>query len=85
MKKFSTPSLITRTTNDVSQVQMFVAMGLQVLIKAPILAIWAICKISSTSIEWTMATLICVLVIVVVVGMIVRVLWVCDECGRCFK
>lgn len=71
MKKFSTPSLITRTTNDVSQIQMFVAMGLQVLIKAPILAIWAICKISATSIEWTMATFVCVAVIVVVVGIIV--------------
>ncbi len=71
MKKFSIPSLITRTTNDVSQVQMFVAMGLQIIIKAPILAIWAICKISATSIEWTMATLICVLVIIVAVGIIV--------------
>ena len=71
MKKFSTPSLITRTTNDVSQVQMFVSMGLQVLIKAPILAVWAICKISSTSIEWTMATFVCVAVIVVSVGIIV--------------
>ena len=71
MKKFSTPSLITRTTNDVSQIQMFVAMGLQVLIKAPILAVWAICKISATSFEWTMATFVCVAVIVVVVGIIV--------------
>lgn len=71
MKKFSTPSLITRTTNDVSNIQMFIAMGLQALIKAPILAIWAICKISSTSIEWTMSTLICVAIIVVVVGLIV--------------
>lgn len=71
MKKFSTPSLITRTTNDVSQVQMFVSMGLQVLIKAPILAVWAICKISSTSIEWTMATFVCVAVIIVSVGIIV--------------
>jgi len=71
MKKFSTPSLITRTTNDVSQIQMFVAMGLQVIIKAPTLAIWAICKISATSFEWTMATFVCVAVIVVVVGIIV--------------
>lgn len=71
MKRFSTPSLITRTTNDVSNIQMFIAMGLQALIKAPILAIWAICKISSTSIEWTMATIICVVVIVTVVGLIV--------------
>ncbi|MBE7075980.1 MAG: ABC transporter ATP-binding protein [Clostridiales bacterium] len=71
MKKFSTPSLITRTTNDVSQIQMFVAMGLQFLIKAPVLAIWAICKISSTSVEWTVATFICVAIIVICVGLIV--------------
>lgn len=42
--RFSTASLITRSTNDVTQVQMFVTMGFQVLIKAPILAIWAVCK-----------------------------------------
>ena len=45
IKKFSTSSLITRTTNDVTQVEMIVAMGLQLLIKAPITAIWAITKI----------------------------------------
>lgn len=71
MKKFSTPSLITRTTNDVSQIQMFVAMGLQVIVKAPILAVWAICKISSTSFEWTLVTFVCVAVIIVAVGIIV--------------
>ena len=53
MNEFSTPSLITRTTNDVVQIQNFMAMGLQMIIKAPIMAIWAICKISTTSIEWT--------------------------------
>lgn len=73
MKKFSTPSLITRTTNDVSQVQMFLAVGLQMLIKAPILAIWAICKISSSSIQWTNATIICVAIIVITVGIIVAI------------
>ena len=73
MKKFSIPSLITRTTNDVSQLQMFIAMGLQVIVKAPILAVWAICKISSTSFEWTLATFICVAVIIVVVGVIVGI------------
>ena len=45
---FSTPSLITRTTNDIVQMQMLIAMGLQVIVKAPVLAIWAICKISTT-------------------------------------
>ena len=71
MNNFSIPSLITRTTNDVDQVYRFIAMGLQMLIKAPILAIWAICKISNSSFEWTLATLICVIIIVIVVGTIV--------------
>jgi len=73
MKKFATPSLITRTTNDVSQLQMFVAMGLQMIIKAPALAIWAICKISNTSVEWTATTLAIVLVIIVLVCTLVAV------------
>lgn len=71
MNKYSTPSLITRTTNDVDQLHRFVSMGLQMLIKAPILAVWAILKISASSIEWTVATAICVLVIVLVVGIVV--------------
>lgn len=73
MEKFGTPSLITRTTNDVVQIQMLIAMGLQVMIKAPVLAIWALCKISSTSIEWTTATLITVGVMVVVIGILVAI------------
>ena len=44
--KFSTASLITRTTNDIQQIQMFVALGLQAMMKAPILAVWAILKIA---------------------------------------
>ena len=71
MNKFSTPSLITRTTNDVDQLHRFIAMGLQLFIKAPILAIWAICKISTSSVQWTLATVICVVVIVLVVSLIV--------------
>ena len=67
MNKFQTPSLITRTTNDVVQMQNFMAMGVQLLFKAPIMAIWAICKISSSSIEWTTATIITVTSIVLVV------------------
>lgn len=53
---FSTPSLITRSTNDVVQLQMLIAMGLQVMIKGPILAVWAICKILGKSWQWTAAT-----------------------------
>ncbi len=71
MKRFSTASLITRTTNDVTQVKMFISIGLQMLLKAPIMAIWSISKISSTSIQWTMATLIAVVVIVSLVCIIV--------------
>lgn len=68
---FQTSSLITRTTNDVVQMQQLIAMGLQMLIKAPILAIWAMFKISSKSIEWTSATLITVGVIVISVSFVV--------------
>lgn len=67
VKLFSTPSLITRTTNDVVQIQNFIAMGLQIIIKAPTLAIWAITKISATSVEWTMATLITVVIMMTLV------------------
>ncbi len=67
MKKFSVPSLITRTTNDVMQMQNFMAMGIQLLFKAPIMAIWAICKISATNLEWTLAVVISVASIAVMV------------------
>lgn len=54
--KFSTASLITRTTNDIQQIQMFVALGLQAMMKAPILAVWAILKIAGKSWQWTAIT-----------------------------
>lgn len=53
---FSTASLITRSTNDITQIQNFVAMGLQVMVKAPIMAVWAVCKILGKSWQWTAAT-----------------------------
>ena len=56
IKKFSTSSLITRTTNDVTQIEMLISMGLQLLIKAPIMAVWAISKILNKSIEWSALT-----------------------------
>ena len=67
IKKFETSSLITRTTNDVTQIEMFIAMGLQVLIKAPIMAIWAILKIVNKNIEWSMLTGGCVIVLLMTV------------------
>ncbi len=56
ISRFSTSSLITRSTNDVTQVQMLVTMSLQVVVKAPIMAIWAITKIAGKGIEWSVAT-----------------------------
>ena len=68
INNFSTDSLITRSTNDITQVQTFIVMGLQMLIKAPIMAVWAICKINSKSWQWTTATAVAVLVLIIVVG-----------------
>ena len=65
--QFSTASLITRSTNDVTQVQMLIVLGLQMLIMAPIMAVWAICKIADKQWEWTMSTAVAVGVLLVVV------------------
>lgn len=70
VKKFSTSSLITRTTNDITQIQMLIAMGLQLLIKAPITACWAVTKILGKSFEWSIVTAIAVLVLLATVGTI---------------
>lgn len=66
--KFSTASLITRSTNDIQQVLMFIVMGLQMLIKAPVTAIWAICKIADQEWQWSLATAIGVVIVLAVVG-----------------
>lgn len=65
--RFSTASLITRSTNDVTQVQMLIVLGFQAMIKAPIMAAWAIIKISDKSWQWTMSTGIAVAVLLVLV------------------
>lgn len=69
MKKFSTPSLITRTTNDITQIQNVIAMGFQTMIKAPILAIWAIVKIFGKS--WELSVVVMSFVAVLVVTLLV--------------
>lgn len=66
--KFSTASLITRSTNDIQQVLMFIVMGLQMLIKAPITAIWAICKIADQQWQWSLSTAVGVVVVLAIVG-----------------
>ena len=66
--RFSTASLINRTTNDVTQIQNLVAMGLQAIVKAPIMAVWAVCKIAGKDWHWTAATAVAVLVLVLVLA-----------------
>ena len=69
--KFSIPSLITRSTNDISQVQFATAVGMQVIIKAPIMSIWAICTILGKSWAWSLATACAVIILLVVIAVIV--------------
>lgn len=68
IKKFSIPSLLTRTTNDMTQIQTFFTMGLQVVTKGPIQAIWAITKISNKSGYWLLATIVSVVVLVIMLA-----------------
>lgn len=87
---FSTASLITRSTNDITQIQMFIAMGLQIIIKAPILAVWAITKISSKSPDWTALTGGAVAVLVIMIAAIMvyalprfrKIQWLTDNLNR---
>ena len=72
MKKYSTASLITRTTNDITQIQMLVAMGLQVMIRAPIMAVWAVLKIVGKSWELSLLTAGAVLLIMVVILVLMK-------------
>lgn len=71
IKHFSTASLITRTTNDVTQVQSMLSMGLNLLIKAPIMAIWAICEMSSSSWQYSLAIGIAVVVLICILSVLV--------------
>ena len=73
IKEFSTSSLITRTTNDITQIQMFIAMGLQMLIKAPINAIWAITKILNKSWQWSAVTGAGVIVLLLTIGILIAI------------
>lgn len=66
IKRFSISSLLTRTTNDLTQIQLTITMGLQVIIKGPIMAVWAASKIAGKSGQWLIATVVAVLVVVVV-------------------
>lgn len=73
VKQFSTSSLITRTTNDITQVQMFVAMGLQLMIKAPITAIWAVTKILNKNFSWSIITAVAIIILLSTIGVLIVV------------
>ena len=74
VKKFSAASLITRTTNDITQIQMVIAMGLQVMIKAPIMAVWAVAKIVGTSWQLSVVTAGAVVLLITVIGVLMFLL-----------
>ena len=73
IKNFQTSSLITRTTNDVTQMEMLIAMGLQLLVKAPITAIWAVTKILNKGWQWSAVTGVAVLILLAVITMLIIV------------
>ncbi len=75
IKKFEAGSLITRTTNDITQMEMLLAMGLQMLIKAPITAIWAVTKILNKSWEWSGITAIAVIVLLTTIFTILLIVF----------
>lgn len=87
---FSTASLITRSTNDVSQVQMMVVMSLQVIVKAPLMAVWAIMKISGKAWQWSLATGIAVVLLVAILSIAIvrtfprfkRIQWLQDSLNQ---
>ena len=90
IKKFSTSSLITRTTNDITQVGMLISMGLQVIIKAPIMAVWAINKIIGKNFNWSIATSVAIIVLLVMILLLVlvalpkfkKIQWLTDNLNR---
>ncbi|KAB7789768.1 ABC transporter ATP-binding protein [Bifidobacterium leontopitheci] len=68
MGHFSTASLITRSTNDITQIQMFITVGLQLIVKSPIMAVWAVMKIAGEGFEWTIATAVAVVVLLAAIA-----------------
>ena len=70
INRFSTASLITRSTNDITQVQMLITLGLQMMIKAPIMAVWALTKITGKGLEWSIATGVAVAILITVIALI---------------
>ncbi len=90
IKSFSVSSLITRTTNDVTQVGMLISLGLQAIIRAPIMATWAITKIAGKSFEWTLATGVALIILTIMILILVlialpkfkKIQWLTDNLNR---
>lgn len=90
INKFSTASLITRSTNDVTQVQTAMVIGMQMIIKAPIMAVWALMKISGKGDEWMTLTFVAVIAIVLIIGVVLikvvprfkKIQWLTDDVNR---
>ncbi|MDR0315124.1 MAG: ABC transporter ATP-binding protein, partial [Oscillospiraceae bacterium] len=70
INRFSTSSLITRSTNDITQIQMLIVMALQLIVKSPIMAVWAITKIAGKGFEWSLVTGGSVLILLMMVSML---------------
>lgn len=83
MHEFSVPSLLNRTTNDITQIQMLVAMGLQILIKAPVMAVWAVAKIVNKS--WTLSAITAAFVVVLLTMMVFIIVIVLPRVKRVQK
>ena len=75
IKKFETSSLITRTTNDVIQLEMLVAMGMQMIIKSPVMCVWAITKIINKNVEWSLLVLAGVVILLVTIGILLKIVY----------
>ena len=73
IKRLDTSSLITRTTNDITQIQMVISMGLQLMIKAPITAVWAVTKILGKSVEWSTITALAVIILLITIGILMAI------------
>lgn len=83
MQKFSVPSLINRTTNDITQIQMLLAMGLQIMIKAPVMAVWAIIKIINKS--WTLSAITAGFVVALLAVMLIIIVTILPRVKRVQK
>lgn len=73
IKRFKVSSLITRTTNDITQMEILLSMGLHLMIKSPVMAVWAVTKILGKSIEWSLITALAVVILLISISIIMSI------------